>query len=341
MAGMLDRNRDGESDAYGEESGRPYARRGRYGSGGGGRHGRRAATSTAAGLLAIAALAAGCGPQDPAADAPRRPPTPPPATTAPAPSPTDDAKPEATSTTPTPETSTAPPPSPTAPPTSAPASPAPTTASPPPQVLMRTGSEGAQVRELQARLRQIGHFGRTPTGYYGTVTAEAVRSFQVKRGTEAIGSTDAVTWRKLLAMTRTPTADELDPPTERPLAKPDERCLTGRALCVSKKSRTLAWMVDGRVVSAMDVRFGSEYTPTREGEFKVFWKSRDHVSTLYDTPMPYALFFSGGQAVHYSADFAANGYGGASHGCVNVRDKAKVAALFDQVKNGDKVVIYW
>ncbi|GFN06583.1 hypothetical protein GCM10010298_54630 [Streptomyces microflavus] len=206
---------------------------------------------------------------------------------------------------------------------------------------MRTGSEGAQVRELQARLRQIGHFGRNPTGYYGTVTADSVRSFQAKRGTEATGSTDADTWRKLQSMTRTPTADELDPPTERPVADPDKRCLTGRVLCISKKSRTLAWMIDGRVVSAMDVRFGSEYTPTREGEFPVYWKSRDHVSTLYDTPMPYALFFSGGQAVHYSADFAANGYGGASHGCVNVRDRKKVAALFDQVKNGDKVVIYW
>ncbi|MFD3971398.1 L,D-transpeptidase family protein [Streptomyces cyaneofuscatus] len=347
MAEMLDRKRDGESGAYGDGSGRPYARRGRYGGGGGGRHGRRAATVTAAGVLAITALAAGCGPQDPAADALRRPPTPPPTTTTPTPTEdaedaedTEDAKPEATPAPATPDRSTPPPPPTTAPPTSAPA---PTTSppTPPPRVLLSTGSEGAQVRELQARLRQIGHFARTPTGYYGTVTAEAVRSFQRKRGTEATGATDAVTWRHLLAMTRTPTADELDPPTERPVAKPDERCQTGRVLCISKKSRTLAWMIDGRVVSAMDVRFGSEYTPTREGEFPVFWKSRDHVSTLYDTPMPYALFFSGGQAVHYSADFAANGYGGASHGCVNVRDKAKVAALFDQVKNGDKVVIYW
>ncbi len=205
---------------------------------------------------------------------------------------------------------------------------------------MRTGSESDRVRELQARLRQIGHFGRNPTGYYGSVTADSVRSFQAKRGLATTGSTDEATWKRLLAMTRTPTAEELRPPTERPLATPDKRCLTGRVLCVSKSSRTLAWMIDGRVVSAMDVRFGSEYTPTREGEFEVFWKSRDHVSTLYDTPMPYALFFSGGQAVHYSADFAANGYGGASHGCVNVRDKKKVAALFDQVKNGDKVVVF-
>ncbi|MFD4278888.1 L,D-transpeptidase family protein [Streptomyces cyaneofuscatus] len=320
--------------------------RGAYGSGGGGRRSARAVTVTAAGVLAMATLAMGCGPQDPGADALRQPTaraaTAPPA---PAPSPTDDGKGATGDVTPSASPSVPPPASPSAPPaapvTAPPPTARPSAAPPPPRVLLRTGSEGAQVRELQARLRQIGHFGRTPTGYYGTVTAEAVRSFQAKRGTEATGATDAVTWRKLLAMTRTPTADELDPPTERPVAKPDERCLTGRVLCISKKSRTLAWMIDGRVVSAMDVRFGSEYTPTREGEFPVFWKSRDHVSTLYDTPMPYALFFSGGQAVHYSADFAANGYGGASHGCVNVRDKAKVAALFDQVKNGDKVVIYW
>ncbi|MDX5576266.1 L,D-transpeptidase family protein, partial [Streptomyces sp. ID01-9D] len=226
--------------------------------------------------------------------------------------------------------------------TAAPArtAPEPSTA-PAPRVLMRTGSQSDQVRELQARLRQIGHFGRNPTGYYGSVTADSVRSFQAKRRLTVTGSADEVTWKRLLAMTRVPTAAELHPPTERPVATPDERCLKGRVLCISKKSRTLAWMIDGKVVSAMDVRFGSEYTPTREGVFEVFWKSRDHVSTLYDTPMPYALFFSGGQAVHYSADFAANGYGGASHGCVNVRDKKKVAALFDQVKNGDKVVVSW
>lgn len=56
--------------------------------------------------------------------------------------------------------------------------------------------------------------------------------------------------------------------------------------------------------------------------------------------MPYAMFFSGGQAVHYSADFAARGYTGASHGCVNVRDRAGIAALFDTVKKGTKVVVY-
>ncbi|MCX5399293.1 L,D-transpeptidase family protein [Streptomyces sp. NBC_00102] len=224
-----------------------------------------------------------------------------------------------------------------APTRTSPAAPAP---SPSARVLMKVGSEGARVRELQARLRQTKHFARNPTGYYGTLTAQAVEAFQRGLGIEATGRTDTVTWQRLLAATRTPTASELDPPTELPVAAPDPRCLKGRVLCVSKESRTLAWMIDGRVVSVMDVRFGSEYTPTREGVFSVYWKSRHHVSTLYGSAMPYAMFFSGGQAVHYSADFAARGYGGASHGCVNVRDEKKISALYEQVKNGDKVVIY-
>ena len=56
--------------------------------------------------------------------------------------------------------------------------------------------------------------------------------------------------------------------------------------------------------------------------------------------MPFSMFFSRGQAVHYSSDFAARGYAGASHGCVNVRDYAALASLFDQVRTGDKVVVY-
>ena len=90
----------------------------------------------------------------------------------------------------------------------------------------------------------------------------------------------------------------------------------------------------------LDVRFGSEFTPTREGLFSVYWKDADHVSELYGSPMPLSMFFSGGQAVHYSSDFAARGYAGASHGCVNVRDYDRLASLFAQVRTGDRVVVY-
>ncbi|MFE3739751.1 peptidoglycan-binding protein [Streptomyces sp. NPDC059134] len=220
-----------------------------------------------------------------------------------------------------------------------PPSPSPTRSAP--RTLMTTGSESDQVRELQARLGQIGYFDRAPTGYYGSLTATAVAAFQNRRGLPTTGATDTVTWQRLRGMTRTPTADELTPPTTKPVAAPDPRCMKGRVMCISKTSSTLSWMVDGKTKASMDVRFGSEYTPTREGTFEVGWKSRHHVSTLYDSPMPYAMFFSGGQAVHYSEDFAARGYSGASHGCVNVRDEKKIAALYAEVRTGDKVVIYW
>ena len=86
------------------------------------------------------------------------------------------------------------------------------------------------------------------------------------------------------------------------------------------------------------------YAPTiryREGVFHVYFKDPDHVSRLYGSAMPYSMFFSGGQAVHYSSDFASVGYAGASHGCVNVRDYDGLAHLYSQVQVGDTVVVYW
>ncbi|MFF9816817.1 L,D-transpeptidase family protein [Streptomyces sp. NPDC014006] len=210
-----------------------------------------------------------------------------------------------------------------------------------PRVLLAPGDSGRDVRELQARLRQVAWLFDGPTGSYDDLTEQAVKGFQGKRGLPRTGRVDTVTWQRLLRMTHEPGKWELYLMGGQPAAAPDPRCLTGRVLCISKSSRTLRWMIDGRTVSTMSVRFGSQYTPTREGVFHVYWKSRHHVSTLYDSPMPYAMFFSGGQAVHYSYDFAARGYAGGSHGCVNVRDETAIAALFAQVRNGDKVVVYW
>ena len=44
--------------------------------------------------------------------------------------------------------------------------------------------------------------------------------------------------------------------------------------------------------------------------------------------------------MHNSPDFAARGYNGASHGCVNVRNLAGIRTLFAQVRVGDKVIVY-
>ena len=207
-------------------------------------------------------------------------------------------------------------------------------------VLWSRGDSGPDVRELQARLRQLDWLFDGPTGSYDDLTEEAVKGFQGRRGLPPTGKTDSLTWRRLLDMTHQPGQWELYLMGGQPAGPPDARCLTGRVLCIDKTTRTLRWMIDGRTLSTMSVRFGSQYTPTREGEFSVYWKSRHHVSTLYHSPMPYAMFFSGGQAVHYSYDFAARGYAGGSHGCVNVRDEAAISLLFAEVRVGDKVVIH-
>ena len=192
---------------------------------------------------------------------------------------------------------------------------------------LRLGSKGAIVGVVQQRLLWTG-LKLAKTSVYDAATVKAVRAFQVKQGYRANGRVDAKTYKRLVAVTRRGAG--LDP-----------RCAThGQVLCIDKSQKVLRYLVDGKLKLLIDVRFGSPSLPTREGVFSVYTKSRYHVSTLFHTSMPYAMFFSGGQAVHYSKFFAAVGYNGHSHGCVNVRDKAAALYLFDHVPVGTKVVIY-
>ena len=205
------------------------------------------------------------------------------------------------------------------------------------------GDESAEVRDIQARLRQIAWFYGDVTDHYGDQTLQAVAGFQAKRGFPVTGAVDQRTLTRLHEMTREPTSDELNNVQPDPAegSDVDPRCATGRAICIDKSSNSVRWVVDGETELTLDARFGGNGYVTREGQFSVTHKSRDHVSTLYDSSMPFAMFFSGGQAVHYSPDFAANGYSGASHGCVNIRDYDEIAWLYDEVAIGDKVVVYW
>ncbi|MGO4598045.1 peptidoglycan-binding protein [Terrabacter sp. 2RAF25] len=220
---------------------------------------------------------------------------------------------------------------------------------PAPVVILRAGDSGSKVRSLQARLRQVGWFAGDVSDRYGQKTTEAVRGFQAKRGFDATGDLDERTWDKLVSMTRRPTTDELanvkpkpaEPKADTTASDLDERCMTGRVMCVSKTTRRLTWVVDGVPQYGFDVRFGSDELPTREGVFSVYKKKVDVISNLYHTPMPYSMFFSGGQAVHYSSNFARLGYAGASHGCVNVRNKPLLVQLYSEVRIGDKVVVHW
>ncbi|MEB3180592.1 MAG: peptidoglycan-binding protein [Nostocaceae cyanobacterium] len=59
------------------------------------------------------------------------------------------------------------------------------------------GDRGRDVTQLQQRLRDLGYFRSTPTGYYGPVTRDAVIRFQRDRGLVANGITNARTWDAL------------------------------------------------------------------------------------------------------------------------------------------------
>ncbi|NEN97116.1 MAG: peptidoglycan-binding protein [Moorea sp. SIO3I7] len=52
---------------------------------------------------------------------------------------------------------------------------------------LREGRRGADVTEVQGRLRELGYFNRQPTGYFGSITKNAVIRFQRDKGLPADG----------------------------------------------------------------------------------------------------------------------------------------------------------
>ncbi|MSS46236.1 L,D-transpeptidase [Cutibacterium sp. WCA-380-WT-3A] len=116
--------------------------------------------------------------------------------------------------------------------------------------------------------------------------------------------------------------------------------MTGTVICASKNQRKL-WMVqNGRILITLDARFGRPSMPTAEGVHSVYWKDKNHISSSYGSPMPYSMFFYKGQAIHYSSDFSRNGWNGASHGCINIRNMTGLKWLWDHTPTGRKIIVF-
>jgi peptidoglycan hydrolase-like protein with peptidoglycan-binding domain len=213
-------------------------------------------------------------------------------------------------------------------------------------VTVRNGSPVATIKELQLRLRAVGVWRSAITGTWTATLAQQVLHFQRGQALPQTGAVDTRTWSRLVSLTYRPGTFDRHRYTAglRPVmptaASLDSRCRTGRVMCVDKATRTLTWVVDGKPLMVMWARFGRPGLETREGTFRVSRKYEYVISNLYFTPMPYSMFFSGGQAVHYSSNFARLGYASASHGCVNIADHAQIKSLFFKVRVGDKVVVY-
>ena len=195
---------------------------------------------------------------------------------------------------------------------------------------LREGATGWRVAEVQERLQWLGYAiypGNLENERMGASTVAAVERFQAKFGFRPTGVVGEGTWELLRQISG-------------PVGRLPKACQEERTVCVDKTQRLVRLVEKGRPVLTFDARFGGNGYATREGVFRVHLKSRDHTSSLYRTWMPFALFFSGGQAVHYSPYFARDGYNGASHGCVNLRDFDGARTLFDRVPLGTRVYVY-
>ncbi|HEY5135771.1 MAG TPA: L,D-transpeptidase [Candidatus Nanopelagicales bacterium] len=219
-------------------------------------------------------------------------------------------------------------------PTPRPAPPVPPPPPPPPPRNTRPttwpvlpGDTGPLVIAVQQRLLWLGAPIKA-THVMDQPTAAAVAAFRVKF---AVGTGTSVTAAVFALMSAVSRARG---------GLPKECRTAGTVLCVDMTQKSLRVVTRGAVRLTVDARFGSAANPTREGVFHVFAKSRFHISSLYKTPMPFALFFSGGEAVHYSPFFHRDGYNGHSHGCVGLREVKVAAVLFDSIPTGTRVVIY-
>ncbi|GHH99431.1 cell wall hydrolase [Neobacillus kokaensis] len=65
------------------------------------------------------------------------------------------------------------------------------------QEILQNGSQGQEVYNLQDSLRKMGYLPTQPTGYYGPMTEEAVRQFQVDTRVSSTGIFGPQTQRKL------------------------------------------------------------------------------------------------------------------------------------------------
>lgn len=200
------------------------------------------------------------------------------------------------------------------------------------------------VMELQDRLRQVGAYAGPIHGDFDTLTRLAVGRYREQLGLPVSEVMDERTWARLLRVTHNPSyADLFDAlPDNVGTQELDSRCLSGKVVCISKAQNKLSYVVDGEIRFTRQARFSLPQYDSPEGDFRVWYKNRDTISRKFGEriPMPYAIFYDGNVAVHFSDDFAQNGYDGGSHGCSQLDDYQAAKWLYEQVAVGDRVVVY-
>lgn len=106
---------------------------------------------------------------------------------------------------------------------------------------------------------------------------------------------------------------------------------------VNLRSRTLSIYRDGAELGRSSILYGYGEHPTPLGTFKVLQRKKDHISNIYNAPMPHMLRLTNdGIALHGSPKLTDDG---ATHGCVGLPLEF-AELLFGHVRIGDQVVIW-
>ncbi|MEH6756373.1 MAG: L,D-transpeptidase family protein [Parasphingorhabdus sp.] len=106
-------------------------------------------------------------------------------------------------------------------------------------------------------------------------------------------------------------------------------------ITVDLKAESLSVFKGGYEIGATVIKFGDALKPTPTGVFSITQKDADHVSNIYDAPMPYMMRLTNDGIAIHGADVKW-GYG--TRGCVGVPTEF-ARLLFEQVKLGDRVII--
>ncbi|MFF8958783.1 L,D-transpeptidase family protein [Streptomyces sp. NPDC014894] len=174
------------------------------------------------------------------------------------------------------------------------------------------------------------YLGLPVDGVQSAADCEAIRAFQTEQAlTPADGYASLATYRWTVALQA--RAD--------PNAAGDCPVRSYRVTCVDL-DRQLLWVQRGErvVFQPVPIRTGRDSEETRLGWHSIYWRNRDHVSTIYDNaPMPFAQFFDGGQALHGRLDDLYDG--GGSAGCVNLR-LPDAEALWNLLAVDDRLYIW-
>jgi len=94
----------------------------------------------------------------------------------------------------------------------------------PTRSIVRLGSQGTDVTELQSTLKLLGYFGGSVNGVFEESTDQAVRRFQQAAGIEADGVVGAATWNRLFPTSEPVAANAAPKPlTQKPVTQTELR----------------------------------------------------------------------------------------------------------------------